>query len=467
MGISVAILKTILPCGEKSRQPGLENRRTFPTLQRSRKEERFPMRYAVIAPDSETRLLIAAASRAGDLICSVFSGGSDSPPESNGINQPLEEISPAIGGNLPLDRWEELLHEPRAEFVILGRHRASPQELPHEDVADKLRRLVQASLRIVSVFPGCQALTGFECQMIQQDTHSIVMPYFRGLYAPVCDFLAHWGEEEHPDLGNLQHIAIQRYALQTTHADLVHLFARDATLLRRVLGKIDRLSAMRPPENTGSQAKTWAGVSIQMSDPQGRVVQWTLWPDRGRGIGEKTAEFIFQGSKGRLVAECSRESPFVLDVKDPGIVNLSQPGLGEVPLSLQALDDLEYQRICAGLANEGLAASYWEHACRAMELAETIEISARRGKTIPLFHEEHSELSTFKSMMAASGCLSLLGILAMIPFIALLDRLFPNIAASPTLKNLPWLFLAVLLAAFLGLQGIVWLTSTDEPKDRT
>ena len=58
----------------------------------------------------------------------------------------------------------------------------------------------------------------------------------------------------------------------------------------------------------------------------------------------------------------------------------------------------------------------WLDACRDVEIAETAERSAVRGRTIELYQEEHSEQETFKWVMSVGGCLvlalTLVGLLA-------------------------------------------------------
>jgi len=56
----------------------------------------------------------------------------------------------------------------------------------------------------------------------------------------------------------------------------------------------------------------------------------------------------------------------------------------------------------------------WVDAARSVELAETIDRSLRKGRTIELYFEEYTEESTFKGTMASIGCgLLLLGMFVM------------------------------------------------------
>jgi hypothetical protein len=95
----------------------------------------------------------------------------------------------------------------------------------------------------------------------------------------------------------------------------------------------------------------------------------------------------------------------------------------------------------------------WSAACRAAELAEAAQQSLRRGRTIQLHYEEHSEQQTFKSVMAAGGCLLLMGLLLMLGIVAVVDAI-----AGPVRKNL-WfrlwpVYVFAPIALFLLLQSL-------------
>jgi hypothetical protein len=56
----------------------------------------------------------------------------------------------------------------------------------------------------------------------------------------------------------------------------------------------------------------------------------------------------------------------------------------------------------------------WVDASRAVELAETIERSLKKSRTIDLYYEDYTEQSTFKGLMASIGCgLLIFGLLVM------------------------------------------------------
>jgi hypothetical protein len=94
----------------------------------------------------------------------------------------------------------------------------------------------------------------------------------------------------------------------------------------------------------------------------------------------------------------------------------------------------------------------WENACRANEIADSVEISLKKRRAIELYDEEISEHSTFKVVMAAGGCLILLGILVAVPAIVFAEALIPGLAESAVWRNGIWAIVLMILAVFLGSQ---------------
>jgi hypothetical protein len=121
----------------------------------------------------------------------------------------------------------------------------------------------------------------------------------------------------------------------------------------------------------------------------------------------------------------------------------------------------------AGLALDQLATALdgvaiqpdWTEAARTVELAETIDRSLARGRTIDLHNEEFSDIGTFKGTMASIGCgLLLVGLL-----IIVLAAIVRTLAVEFGFKKLanalsiwPYVLLAV-LGVYLLLQFLVFV----------
>jgi len=83
----------------------------------------------------------------------------------------------------------------------------------------------------------------------------------------------------------------------------------------------------------------------------------------------------------------------------------------------------------------------WSDAARAVELAEAVERSVRRGRTIELHDEDFSEEATFKGTMTSLGCA------------VLMFGLVTLVVAAAFRQHGRWLYvLLVVFLLFLALQ---------------
>lgn len=396
------------------------------------------MKFAVLHPDFELQALLQAVRESPDQRILL---GLVSTPEERPLFEAGEGVAEADG------RWEELIHEAAADAVVMG-GAGWGEKAAIADREERLRRLVQSGFPLICDHPPCEAILSFELRMIQNDVHGVVIPYFPGLHHPIVERIAGWfvNSAKSP-VGPVLNISIQRRLGTADRLSVFRAFARDATFIRLWLGKIDRLSALRPnPQIPPDAANAWEGLSIQMADDQGRTVHWTLWSESSGDPELPAAELVLRGETATLRFTASRECPFrwqPLEEKGSSTETAETPGTA---------GRMELHRIVHLIHDPTGALAIWEHACRAMELADAIEPSARRGKTIQLFHEEHSEANTFKSVMAAGGCLSLLAILALIPFLAVLDRVIKSLGIEIGIRNLPWMVVAIVLIVFLSAQ---------------
>ena len=100
----------------------------------------------------------------------------------------------------------------------------------------------------------------------------------------------------------------------------------------------------------------------------------------------------------------------------------------------------------------------WVDACRSIELAETIDRSLHRQRTIELHYEDYTEAGTFKGIMASLGCgLLLLGLFIVVA-VGIAEQM-----GVPFLRYWPQV-LAGLLGLFLVLQLLVLASRPKESK---
>jgi hypothetical protein len=92
-----------------------------------------------------------------------------------------------------------------------------------------------------------------------------------------------------------------------------------------------------------------------------------------------------------------------------------------------------------------------------MELADAVEHSLQRGRTIELHYDTPSEHSTFKGIMSGVGCLLLI-----VGLVVLVIATTAVNAGVPLADYWPYLLLAVLVA-FLLLQSLRLVFPSDKP----
>ena len=120
------------------------------------------------------------------------------------------------------------------------------------------------------------------------------------------------------------------------------------------------------------------------------------------------------------------------------------------------------RRFADAISAEGSSASNWPQALAAMELADSIELSLKRGRMIDVHHQQLTEHLAFKGTMAALGC----GVLLVVAPLLLLLSWIAGSFGLPVANYWAYLLLA-LLAVFLGLQFLPRLIyprrSSDAP----
>src|SRR5436190_568094 len=80
--------------------------------------------------------------------------------------------------------WESLLLGDLADVVIVARGRLDPSRstgfAADERRNDQLRKLVQAAVPLIVIQPGCEAIVGYELDMIRHDVDGTIVPIIPG-----------------------------------------------------------------------------------------------------------------------------------------------------------------------------------------------------------------------------------------------------------------------------------------------
>lgn len=392
-----------------------------------------PIRLALLGIDAQTLAIARAAeeSRQFDLVgaCEVESC-------------PDQSVATEFAAQFPrlarIDVWELLLTEQHADVVVVARSR-------FEDLrAEQLRKLIQTGVAVLTSQPVQDSmLVYYELDMIRHDTNSLIMPYLPERNHPAVQAVRKMiAQGADSSLGAVQQVIFQRRLSSPDKRAVFEQFARDVDIIRAVAGDMTRLGAMASAHQTGN----YAGLGVQMTGATGIASRWSVEPMHGEPGGQLTV----LGAHGKATVEIhADDTPWTLEVVAGGKTDR------------RMFDDWNpADKALAQLASAMHGAPVepdWVDAARAVELAETIERSLHKSRTIDLYYEDYTEQSTFKGLMASIGCgLLIFGLLVM-GAVAIGDLM-----GLPVRKSWAYL-LAGGLGIFLLLQLLMLVFHDDSP----
>jgi len=373
------------------------------------------MRFALLGSDPDALALATAAAESGrhQLTCLVEVAPADAAA--------LRSLAPRARDER---EWEVLLTDEAADTVIVA---SDPDE---DRRAEQLRKLIQERKPLLIVHPVFPSmLLYYELDMIRRETGCVLLPYLPWRTHPAVEQLRGWtGERDR--LGRLEQVVFERSMAERTQPRVLEQFARDADLLRSLCGELNQVSALAP----GADAAGYAALGVQLSGPSGVAVRWSVSPAGENPAGKVT----FWGARGQAVltlparGSLRDEPPWRLEVANAATDAESWPDFDP---ATEALD-----RFAQTVKGEASLAG-WSDAARAVELAEAVERSVRRGRTIELHDEDFSEEATFKGTMTSLGCA------------VLMFGLVTLVVAAAFRQHGRWLYvLLVLFLLFLALQ---------------
>jgi len=387
--------------------------------------------------------LLGADPDAFDLARAVTDGGEHTLVSAHDLGEREALARRALPGVRLAEHWEGLLAG-EVDAVIVTR--AADDDLR----AEQLRKLMQAAVPLVVSHPVHDSmLVYYELEMIREESHAIVYPYVPGLGHPALARIRELIET--PAFGRLEQVLIERALSERNRRRVLAAFVRDLELAGPLCGRLSKVGAMAPGEVVGESRANFANLSVQMSGPAGMLVRWSVVPVEDR---ERT-RFSFVGSRGKATLRVpTDEGPWTLETR----FEATTESANFDPWNSAAFALARFADAVAGQPVQ----PDWLAASRTMELADAVEHSLQRGRTIDLHYETPSEQSTFKGLMAGIGCFLLIGGLAFAVVATTAVKL-----GVPLAGHWPKLLLG-LLAGFLLLQLLrfAFPHQEDEPGRR-
>ncbi len=367
------------------------------------------MKIGILGCDDHILAIAVAAVEGGHTLSPAYDVPDALPSALSGIDRQ------------PREQWQGLLEDELCDAVLVGTDGWS------EHRAEQLRTLVQAGRTILIGHPASLSmLWAYELDMILADSSSTVIPALATRHHPFIYSLKNLVEQSiagNGPLGLVETLQFERRQHERDQESVLASFARDADIIRVLIGDPSRLMAL------GGGDAGWANLAVGLSGPDQVSVRWEV----AKGLTDKlTIQLICE--RGRLRIEIPERACGVwtvtqqtdVDIPDPfppfpAETSPFQPArvLLEILLRAASSDADDH-------SNSLIPPASWPDAARTIELAETIPRSVKKGRGIDLHQEEFSELGTFRGTMASLGC----GIIMAGLFILFLATLIGGVARA-------------------------------------
>lgn len=361
------------------------------------------------------------------------------------------------------ESWEALVLGSVADAVIVGRGGANLVQqtgiADSERRDEQLRKLVQAAVPLLVVCPACEAIVGFEIEMIRRDTKAVIVPYVHAWWDSRTDWLYDLlNAGENSRLGKIEQVLFEREQTDRSRPAVLGQLARDVAILRSFLGDVRSISASGPAPALGrdplgpkpKELPSLSNLSVHLGGAWEPAVRWSVSPI----VDREGAKLTLVGQKGKAVLRIPCQGPWSAEVQGENrpIENvLDSSG----PMSSLA-------RLQKAIENPELVHDQWLNACRDQEVAEAVDRSLARGRTIELFAEEHTEEDSFKGVMAMGGCLLLMMAIGAVFLATIVEGLRLPIRNWPAWKLWP-VYLLAPIVVFLLLQTLQLAIKRESP----
>ncbi|HEY1786271.1 MAG TPA: hypothetical protein VGG30_12005 [Pirellulales bacterium] len=335
-----------------------------------------------------------------------------------------------------VDNWEALLDSSWLDAVVVGSD-------PNEDRrAEQLRKFAQLGIPTLVAHPlFISMLVYYELDMVRREAGAIMLPYLPNrLHPAIAELKERLIADAAGGIGPLEQVSLERQMVDRSAAAVKAQFARDADLLQSLTGDLTHLGAM-----AGGGGTSFESLNIQMSGPSGVLARWSVAPAEGADSGR----LVLVAPAGRAVITMPADGSAWHTELQAGGERANRVWPENWSPARVALETLR-----AAIAGQSVHPD-WLDAARSIELAQTIDRSLARGRTIELHHEEYNEAGNFKSLMTAGGC----GVLLLGLLLLLVIGVVEDIGRAANLQlrllaNWPYLLLA-LLAVFLLSQLLI------------
>ncbi|NDC53094.1 MAG: hypothetical protein EBZ74_02100 [Planctomycetia bacterium] len=345
------------------------------------------MKFGVLGFDGQIASVTAAARARGDVIVL----GCDLP-------------AAALPAGTRIAPWEALLDAEACDAVLVG------GEGWNEVRAEAVRKLVQAGRTLVLAQPlELSMLWAYELDMIRRDSAARLIPFLPDRLHPFVGRLRReleTGLASAGPLGTVESVEMTRRLADRGRDGVLRQLARDADLVRVLVGEPQRLSTL----GGAAADAAWATLAVGFTGAAAVPVRWRVARADRPGL-----EITIVGAQGSRTVAAPDDPALPWTWSTDGVPEAAAFDRGAAILGVLA---------GASATPADVEPAGWDDAARAIELAETVPRSVAKGRAIDLHQEEFSEIGTFRGTMASLGC----GIVLAGLFVLLLATLVGGIA---------------------------------------
>src|SRR5262245_1972416 len=232
----------------------------------------------------------------------------------------VSSIAPAVRLN---EDWESLVLGSAVDAVVVARAGAglsASTGIPDDERrAEQLRKLAQAAVPMLVFCPACEAIVGFEVEMIRRDVRGAIVPIVHAWWDSRTDWLYDLVvASEQSRIGRVEQVLFERQQVDRSRPAVLVQLARDVSLLRSLLGEIRSVSATGPAPALGRdplgpkprELPSLANLSVHLGGTWESAVRWSISP-----VSEQDgASLTLVGTRGKAVLHMPARGPWTADV---------------------------------------------------------------------------------------------------------------------------------------------------------
>jgi hypothetical protein len=263
---------------------------------------------------------------------------------------------------------------------------------------DQLRELVQAGIAVcVTHCAALGPIVSYELDMNRVETEAPLVPYLPGRLHPAIFQIPRLA-------GNFAgyQVSFERGVANTRAKAVTEALARDVDIVRAIFGDVTRLSAVGVPHGNASPDRDFSGLNVYLTTTIGPTVRWSV----DRQAPAENGRITFEGEGERHVLTM-RGATWTLTTSSRASGSEEEAATSEETFADWRPAEAILVPLEAQLAGKPVA-PLWLDAARAADIADMIEVSIRRSRTIDIYNETYNEQGTFKGMMGIAGCALLL-----------------------------------------------------------